>query len=491
MEKEIKVGVHNRFDFVRRDAKTGEVLGEYKAENIILNTFWPLFLSSNSRGMFSYIIFGSGTSAPLPTDTRLTQAIASKLATPVYADNKIVVGALDYSLWESDGIIIMKKSVRIEDTEHNGTFISEVGLTRYSGTTSDIITKALVKDMNGNVVSIEKKPGEVLDIFARVYLKVPLERIVDHTIVHSGSSFLNRILTATYSSDMIDEAAYIYSGSPNRGQLELKNAIQYAAVIPTVSIPDKKITFSMANLTASNGNALYGIKSLELLGIRVKLPTTGFTQPPITKEVVGTGDGVTKDFRTAFGYILDNDTCKVYVNDVEVSSGVSIDFDKPVAFTNIVDHMIIVEYPPVTDEYGKLVPISPGFSNYLIPWYILENPWASTIPVTQLDLTYGNVEASNDLVSWVTVGSRSSKGLVAVASGYQNHRYWRFNSSTTSGILYQVITSSLPTNIHLDTAPAVGDTVAVTYQPDCIAKDAQHVLNNVKITFSFNEYTPT
>ena len=115
------------------------------------------------------------------------------------------------------------------------------------------------------------------------------------------------------------------------------------------------------------------------------------------------------------------------------------------------------------------------------------------IGMSSMRVRNGILKASNDLMTWETVGEGTSP--LTISATHKNHRYWKvyaYNNTSAWGLdqISSTESASLK-NIHFTSAPAVGATVSVTYQPDCIAKDASHVLNNVKVVVQFNEYTPT
>lgn len=493
MEKEIKVGIHNCFDFIKRDANTGEVLGEYKAENIILNNFWAKFLSASGYDCLKYIHFGSGTATPVATDVKLTTWLGYKTAPSGSA------GLYDFSTYYSDGIISIKKTVRLEDTEFTGNFISEVGYSSTTSGTTGLLTKALVKDMNGNVVSIEKKAGEILDIFATFYINFGTG--FDGGNMYFSGNKLNAFnlfgKLLFYGSNSIATGNNVHylqgrpqpqAGDQNAGAL---NAVANGQATGAFDVPNKKIIFTLPNLTSANGNIANGIRGLCVAGLLINLPCTGFSQPVLTKEVVGAGDGITRDFKTAFGYIKDNGTCKVYVNDVEVSA--TIDYQKP-ARTNLVNDMNILDYPRLGSDgtprqTGSLG--SPSVNSISGDTIIAENPFYNTVPIDSIGGYYVTTYASNDLENWTQVANGTSTTPITVSADYKNCRYWKFVCTWTSSYVASINTTPSINNIHIAVAPAAGSTVSVTYQPDCIAKDAQHVLNNVKVTLSFNEYAPT
>lgn len=469
--KNIEVGLHNKFEIVVTDAKTGKVKRTAKAENIILNKLWNSYFMDYRK--FNYIHFGSGSTTPVATDTSLTTLIAGRACT---------TDSIDTSTFFTDGIIKRKRSIRIEDTEYVGSIISEVGFAQ-STSSSDLCTKALVKDANGNTLSIEKHSGEIIDIYGTIYAKVPIALAKGDDVSFDGTTgsytFLGILIGNAQSTSL---QAYFALGKT------FPKAIPYGAAIdgkysgststPTWSSANKKLTFVPSNLTASIAN-IGGIDLLSIGGLNLKLPRTGFTMPALTKEVIATGDGTTKDFSCAFGKILDNSTAKLYVNDVEVSA--TFDYGVPnftASSTKAINSFL--EY--ITDPVSFRAEA------------IFENVYRGRISIATVWATNLGLYASNDLTNWTLIGSRVSSGSISVSSTYKDYRYWKVipKDTTTNWVIASIYTTGTADNkqIHATTAPASGTTVALTYQPDLIAKDANHVVNNMLVEIVFNEYTP-
>lgn len=456
MEKEVKVGLHNRFDIIRRDANTGEVLGEYCAENVILNNYWNKFLTINEYKMLDRIHFGSGATTPLATDTALTSPLGVKALTVV---------SVDKSKFYEDGTVAVKRTCRLQDSEYIGQTISEVGLgNNYGGF---LHTKALIKDANGNVISITKGDAEVIDIFSTFYSNYGDYRAgVGKDGIELG--YCDWISESTYWGT--ETARYTMLPVSSFGYSTDTPVYNTGTFTVSSDIPNRKIIFTLPNVDAGNGNLATGFKKLVVKGAYISIPNTGFSQPVITKEVIGTGDGIKTDFTCKFGYILDNGTAKVYVNDVEVPATIS--YNKPPSIDAIALKGV-VEQPLTT----------------------FENIYANEFNITSVVLKHeGSVVASNDLETWVNIVYRQGLGTYSVPSEYQNYRYWRSVNwtGTASAVVPTWKSSQLLAfkPIELATPPAVGDVVTFTYQPDCIAKDDNHVVKNVKVTFTFNEYTP-
>lgn len=503
-DMELKISLHNTFDFVVRDAETGEVIRDYRgegihAENILLANFWSVFISSSSVDCLKYIHFGSGATTPAASDVKLTSWLGYKTA-PTY---EAAGTKRDFTGVKSNHIFTVRKTVRLEDTEYVGSTISEVGYSNSTSGTSGLLTKALVKDANGNIVSITKNSGEVLDIYATFTIdmgdtfnggKVVLARQLGNGEAYPAWAVIQKALMfrSSWSSpkvawmrSKIRPHGGLFNTIPS-GDYEGSGSIAY-------DVSNKKITFTLGNVVAANGNLTGGIKTLVVGGLQIELPCTGFTQPVLTKEVMATGDGSTKDFQTKFGYMRNNGTAIAYVNDVETSA--TFAYDRPYPKSDIVTDMIVVDFnvDAASDYYAKRAGY-PGISTLQNfgdagAWIILENPLYSVAPITAFSGSYLKVSASNDLTNWVSIETPSS-----VQSAYQSYRYWKIESSSaSSGYVLTNVTSAAAgnlKNVHFATAPASGATVASTYQPDCIAKDSSHVLNNITVALTFNEYAP-
>lgn len=495
-----KVKLHNRFDIIKRDAKTGEVLGEYFAENIILDHFWTTFHFPD--GM-NYIHFGSGTTTPAASDVKLTTPLGYKAT----AEASTV---RDFSKFKSDGVVTVKKTIRLEDTEYVGDTIAEVGLSDSTSTTSDLLTKALVKDQNGNPVTITKSSGDVLDIFATVFVKVGVSHQsgkirwltpkalnpynIEHLLgellfrVQSGSQYKYAYYTCQRPCETVDG---ILAAGDSNFYFTVNSDIN-----ATYTAGTKAYKISVPNITAANGNLGDGYRGLVLMNsIAVDLPNSGMTMPSLVKEVLGTGDGSTKDWNPKFGSIMNNSTFKLYVNDVEVSSGVTVDYGY-VMPTTYYDRMMTIKESSwlgadgITPRWTPPIGTDMGYNSISGNYTIFENPYYETFPLESVETAQGALYCSNNLTDWTLISNPSSIGAT-----YRGYRYWKFVPDGGSGYVCKCINWvatgwSTRKLIHKNTAPANGDTIACTYQPDCIGKDALHVLNNVSVTLTLGEYTP-
>ena len=466
---QINMALHNEFDIIVRDAKTGTIIKKGHAENVILDRMWTDFLSAAHRKT-DYIHFGSGSTPPLQTDTSLTSFIAGIACS---------TDSIDSSTFYSDGVIKRKRSIRLNDTAYIGSSISEVGF-GWSSTSSYLLTKALVQDENGNPLSIVKESGQIIDIFGTLYIKAPtnLDGVYFDKTTGSYSVLGTLVGNCQYpnptprlvlgdccpKSAMADGVYGDYSDSTS-------------SVTPVWDSTLKRLRYSLPNLVAGSYNS-GGFDAIYLGGMTIKLPRSGFSQPVLTKEVVGTGDGITKDFACSFGMILNNGSAKLYVNDVEVSA--TFDYEVPNFKSNASKSMNSF-LKTITSPYSRLMSI-------------FENPYVGRFSLNILWAMNCIVYASNDLSTWALIGTRVSNRDISVPAQYQQYRYWKCVSN--DGINPFTLSSWYPLatvnniQIHADSAPPAGSTIALTYQPKLMAKDANHVINNIVIDVTLNEYTP-
>lgn len=487
----IEVGLHNEFEIVVRDAKTNKIKKSVKGYNIILSRFWSLFFTTSvSNLQWSHIHFGSGTVAPNAADTTLTSLIAA-----VACGSDVI----DTSRYASEGIVSRKRSIRLQDTEYVGSVISEVGI---GNSATSLLTKCLIKDGNGNPISITKSDSEIIDIYATFFAKFPLSYLNGGDIMLPLADGSSLIKTCTLQSGGGIFRAASYNVYYDKYQLQ-PNAITYYWInhcfspgSPTVTfdVANKKATWAVPNVLAATYNDQGGIRSMlisDVVGLRV--PGEWFTQSPITKEVIGTGDGVTTKFNTKFGLLKNDAAFKVHVNDVEVSVKNTL-FDTIVPQANILPGIKFIDWPrnltmvPFMSTLGDANAMGVGDIVFENPLYMYG---VDTCKGQQTTL----YSADSPAGPWTYVVGPNSGGSTAYAIpvAHKNKRYWKHPGSSVQGSRFSELNSvafAAEKLIELNEAPPAGAVVTCTYNPDLIAKDANHVIHNAKINMTFGEYTP-
>ena len=98
--------IHNIFRIVSRDAKTEEILEEFKAENIVLDRIYTRLL--NYGTYFVNIVYGKGSGVPVATDPELFDKVGYKIAV-----EEELIRAYPTSKWT--------KSIRLGTNDANNT----------------------------------------------------------------------------------------------------------------------------------------------------------------------------------------------------------------------------------------------------------------------------------------------------------------------------------------------------------------------------------
>ena len=482
----LNASIHNRFDFEVVDAKTGELKSRAYAENIILNSLWK-FMESQTVSWFSYIHYGSGKTTPAPTDTSLTNFVAALTATYISND------------WDADnGVYAVRRSAKIQTTDAVGVEISEVGIAR-SSNSAQLMTKALLKDMNGNPVSILKTDTDIINIYATVFVHVNPDGYMNGSCKvfapDSNTSFLGLLAGISVQKPYI----WVQNGSAKDcsegldGTLVTGNLTSYAPTW-TFSAENRRFTSSTIRVPDSVGNNPGGISRVALaattsnsynkqVDILLKAKHGGwFGGSTIVGEAIGTGDGSTKDFKTKFGYV---ENATVFVDGVAVSC--QVDTGAPSEEKkSLAGRMIGLDANKVVTAY-RVYNVDGKQPVY---W---ENPEYESVGIETIVFDVGRLYASNDFISWTTIANNSSlNSTIAIPSQYRNYRYWKFtgyNDSYYNGTLRAIYgTSGRETNIHFETPPAAGAVITANYTTPVIAKDENHVFD-LSITIQLGEYT--
>ena len=472
---ELMAKIHNRFDVEVLDAATGELKQRAVGFNVICDNWWAEAFPSVGA-----ILYGSGTGTPAASDTALFH----------YEGRAYNSRSADTS-HPGEGWISQSSTAILAPETAVGVTLTEVGLAYGSG--QAIKTHALLQDMNGNPISITKTETDIIRITSTVFY-------------HFFSSYGSGKIRLT------DETGWTYSGftasDDNIIALDSAGASTGSSRIQSdTSSPwtaqNKTKTYSMPRIGASGWNFAGGIPYLFIAyegtysysdrSYKLFFFPTGLSQ--ITAEAIGTGDGSTTQFATAFAL---PQNAKVYVNGTEQTNGVTVVPDIP-GFVNInrlflmLSEQATASFPLISKKY--LFPyqyINPGLQVPLI----FEHLFSTLVPLTSIDTgvgtSYGTREVytSDDLSTWTLAASTTSQE-VAIPSAHQNKKYYKIVfTQETPGNLYLLFKSSALNGyaIRFDTAPAAGAVITADYKTPMIPKDENHVID-FKFSLTFGEYT--
>ena len=269
----MNVNFHNRFDIEVRDAKTGELKQKGQAENIVLDRMYERLCNFNSY--FNYIHFGQGTGTLDPSRNILFKELGYKLA-----ETEETIKAFPVSKWT--------RKITLNPEEYVGYTITEVGI---SDSSSYINTHALVKDVEGNPLSIDKTDTDVIVIYATVFVELQNKsENIYFTNLPNNNNLLNYLLGGSSPS------SYIKLGKKwTKGNMLDDNIIlSKSGTLSTDILNRKKIVSTRFGITEGNGP----IAEIAVFNaFNATLPEVGVFEKYALKDVnLGVGDSIKKQF---------------------------------------------------------------------------------------------------------------------------------------------------------------------------------------------------
>lgn len=247
MKNTAGLAFHNRFDIEIRDKETGKLKQRAEAENIILDQMYTRLC--NLSTYFVNIHFGTGTGVPIPGRTTLFSHLGTKAAA-----TEEIIKAYPVSKWT--------RYIRLEPSEYVGQSISEVGIA-YGATNTNLVTHAMIKDAEGNSLTIEKTASDVILIYATVYITLSNSEHLVFSNMPSGNTLLNLLFHEGSQSNTLQV------GSSSRASDSSKNScacmLMSKAMTAAADVANKKRTWtSRLEVTEANHN-------VQELGLRYAL----------------------------------------------------------------------------------------------------------------------------------------------------------------------------------------------------------------------------
>ena len=266
MKAEFKTNIHNRFDIEVRDTKTNALKQTGVAENIVLDRAYTRICNFSSY--FTRIHFGTGVGTLSPDRTTLFTPVSNKVA------------AVEEKIKEYPISKITKKIV-LNPEEFVGQEITEVGI---SETTNAINTHALIKDAEGNPLSILKTDLDVVTIYATVFIKLQNPSEDFRFINFPNNSIVNYFLDDTTPSDIIAcDRNKEMSNTPGPVITQKTGSI-------TVSTADKTRNIKTRFGVSEANGSVKGIRILDML--KAALPHSNiYTGHNFENVILGSGDG--------------------------------------------------------------------------------------------------------------------------------------------------------------------------------------------------------
>jgi hypothetical protein len=306
MKTGIKTKIHNRFDIYSTNIETGVTKKVGVAENIVLNQMWARLTAR--AGYFVNIHFGTGSGTLAATRTTLFTYLDTKAAV-----NVTLIKAMPVSSW--------KRKIVLNPEDNVGAVLTEVGISFNAATTS-LVTHALIKDSEGNQISITKTAVDIITIYATVYVTFSTNNANLQICGFPNSNPLVNYLIGGVGL----AACYFYLGALPMDVLSTQPAVLSILIGASTGatwvadVPNKKMNSSTPRLAIGDSNghiAEVGFGTSQATPIfRLSLPATDlYSGLSITGATVGTGDATKIIFPLPSNNVK-QDTIAIYVDGV-------------------------------------------------------------------------------------------------------------------------------------------------------------------------------
>lgn len=274
MQIKNNVKIHNRFDIEIIDKNTGELKQSLVSYNIVLNQMYTRLCGGLSY--FVNIHFGSSAGTLSPSRTTLFTHLGTKAAV-----DEEIIKAIPLSVW--------KRKIVLNPEEYVGNTISEVGIA-FGSTNTNLVTHSLLKDSEGNTISIVKTDVDIITIYATVFV----------TFDTSNPNLI--YLSMPTSNQLVNYL--IGGGSSPSGAFSLNDVFLVPTKLGTTSNvtwtsdtanKQRKTNVPRFSTTVGNGH----IKFLEFINLFcLELPYVSvFNGQSYSAVPLGIGDGINKEFK--------------------------------------------------------------------------------------------------------------------------------------------------------------------------------------------------
>lgn len=484
VEATVPMNIHNRFDVEVIDSATGKIRQRAQAENVICSQLWTRLFAPNTY--FNYIHYGTGSGTPAAANTSLFTFFG--YGTPSTSDDV-------YNIDSTNGIFSLRRKITLSETAAVGSILTEVGI-GYSTEAATLCTHAMLKDANGNQISIAKTNTDIINIYATVYVHYSPKNSAG-IITFGNPDGLLKYLAGLYDSSYARPPVSAYVSHSN-AVFGTTNTSSISAVYNSTS---KAITLTMTRMGASSCNIAGGTENIILASyvsivgdqaivnnshFCLESGGTWYSGTSIAGEAIGTGDGSTSNFAAAFPI---DGSCTIYVDGV-ANGNVTIDMLRPKRISDMGAYFKAISSASTALNIIPVVGVAPSVANVSMPQgtTYFYNPNYS-IGIKSFYSNFCAVEVSDDMVTWAIVCTAGAGGTVTVPTANQSAKFWRF---TRPGVQYRAysFTANVDSlaDIHFSTVPASGAVITADYHTPVIAKDANHVFD-LSVTIQLGEYT--
>ena len=451
--------LHNRFDIEVHDARTGEVRQKAQAFNVILDQFLTRLFAAQS--VYDYIQYGSGQGTPSASDTALFNWVGGAAASAaVYDDAHFVEG------WNS-----FTRSIVLDEQTAVGVTLTEVGIA--GATNSALCTHAMLQDMNGNPISIQKTNTDIITIYATIFI---------HWNVN-GNNGVTYVPRSHWFGTQMTNLGF-WGGHRDFGDYQKTNGVV------TADSANKRWTWQNVRLSISDWNDALGLgfiiagrlfSNLEQWAA-FNVDVKGIYQ--ITGEPIGTGDGVTTEFVARYDDLSD---VSVFVDGV-IDSNVHLDYNSTFELAGEAEPIDILSTDSIHIPNPRMSVYQYFFNDfnvaYIRDWqtpHPMQYSTNNTDPYLSCRISY-----SDDLITW---SGGSSYPLSPIKQPLPNecygHKYIRFHDIARSSNIN--LFSQRKNKIVFSTPPAAGAVITANYKTPYVPKDSNHVYD-FSLTIQLGEY---
>lgn len=368
----IPISMHNTYTIYK--VKNGIKKEVAHFHNLVVDTMYERLANANGISLHS-VWFGTGTAEPQPTDTSLTTPLWRWVTNDNGNSNIITT----HRTTGKDNSYNVKCTAKIPATTAYVGEVTEVGLYFY-GKGQFMGAKALIKDAEGNPISIVKT--DVEELLVDVHVKIQLgasgtfqwneywpsylgysrylpcfgycstiRMLSTYADIHGAGYFGNKVKCGkTYDAN---NKAIVFSGC------------RFAADNVTSQRYVNGIALTVANSSGNNPSWVSGWWKFPNADI--------FPQRTLTGMSVGTGDGSTTEFKPPLNMWV-KDTEKIYVDGVLLTRGVDYTCDhrnnldellelRPTAFSKLLNTLTLIG-SSIGANYAGRHPLNGGCISY-------------------------------------------------------------------------------------------------------------------------------
>ena len=427
--------IHNRFDVFVKNIETGEEQQCY-AENVVTNIAWQEIIFKREANVLR---LGSSSTPEDPTQTNLL----APFNTGITASNTVYAyHGLNGNKRTSTFFLGLGTS--------NGNTITEVGLTN-STSYPYVLNRAMLKDLNGNPISINKTDLIEVTFYVTIYVTINLQPW--QAVLSSSSLF-----------SLINNGNQGFTASSLTGQA---NAFSSNYTYTAGKLTKKSVRIQPTQLNK-------GVSIINSFGIQHQLVRKNNHLYTLTDQPLATGDGIKDDFYC--GYFMTEIT--LYRNGVVIPKS-EYTFnpyadDKWVRGASPSEHRAVANIW-MRDEKDLAVsstnnPLDTS-KIYVLPsdieWVWIKM-WQKFTTSHYRSWLYG----SNNLIDWTELYYFNNQGTYDQPILY---KYYKTNVQVSSFSFLNFYTKGGP-QILFNTPPAVGDVLTFSGKTRCIPKDENHVM---------------